>query len=86
MRKRNLVLLVTAVLAICQTSSAGVSAAGDSSRALSSVAPLPLAPPTQPIVLVVTGLMCAFFILIAVSPLLIEEPAQSLPEANRPVG
>ncbi len=91
MRKRNFCLLVIVVLAICLAGGivppAAVSAARDGGPALSYAGPseteaLPLARPTQPVVFVVTGLVCTIFAMIAVSPLLIDEPEQPLPEVN----
>ena len=91
MRKRIFCLLVIVMLVICLVGGivplATVSAAGDSGPALSYAEPpeteaVPLTPSTQPVVFAVTGLICALFAMIAVSPLLIDEPAQSLPEVH----
>ena len=95
MKKKIFCLLVIVVLAMCLIGGivppAAVFAAGDSAAALnypelSETEAVPLTWTTQPVVFVVTGLVCALCAMIAVSPLLIDELPKSLPEVNREVG
>ncbi len=84
--KKNSTLLVIVVLTICLLGFAverfipasTAQAASEAHAALRSAVPaekdaVPVKP-AQPVVFVVTGLVCAIFGLIAVSPLLVEAP------------
>lgn len=72
-------------------SASPVHAASEPHPALSSTGPaekeaVPLTHSTQPVVFVVTGLVCVLFGMITLSPLLIDDPVQVLHEANRAEG
>ncbi len=96
--KKNVRYLAIIVLAIILVGFAldrlapasSVHAAGFPTPALNSTGPsetekgaLPPAGATQPVVIVVTSLVFVLFGVIALSPLLIEDPAQVLKEANQ---
>ena len=97
MINKKLSLLALAVLTLCllglafgQFASAGAvaQAANETQLVLASAGPsekqtIPATRLAQPIAAAATGLVCVLFGIIAVAPLLLGDPAQSLQEANR---
>ncbi len=94
--KKTLSFLVITVLTICLVSFAfdhivpasPVHAAIETQPISSSADPaqtqvLRPGPSTEPVVFIITGLVCGLFGILAVSPLLIDDPLQALRDANR---
>ncbi len=94
--KKYLSLLTIIVLTICLVGyvfdrispASTVYAGSETHPVMSSAGPseteaVPITRSVQPVVFIATGLVCVLFGILAVYPLLIEDPAQLLREANR---